>query len=123
MCKRSILFLLLLTSILCVFRRKKNYNPQKLQECMGKINLKLNPNMKELLNLYNRARTYLLDKKLMKLYPETNENIKQALYKCFEEFGIFNEFVGCTLNCLDKCEDEEDSKKESCKDRCKKLLC
>ena len=82
---------------------------------MGKNYLKLTSNMIELLNLYNKARIYLLNKKLINLYPENNENVKKALYQCFVEYGIYNQFVSCTLDCLDECDDEEDSKKDSCK--------
>ena len=72
-------------------------------------------NMKDLLKLYNKARTYLLDKKIVSLYSENNVTAKEHIYKCFEEFGIYTEFFGCTLNCLDKCNDEEESKKNDCK--------
>lgn len=123
MSKTFILLLAIFSVTLCVIRRPKTYNKEKLQGCLRKVKLELNADVNYLLDLFNKGRHYLLNKKVTKMYPENSETIQKTLQKCFNDFGIYNEFVGCNLNCMDKCEDEEESKKQLCKMRCKKIMC
>ncbi len=123
MSKVLILLLTIFSTTFCVIYREKTYVKEKLEQCLKKENLTFDPQMKELLELYNKGRHYLLGKKINTLYPENSQNIQNHLNQCFKDFGIYNQFVGCNLDCMDKCDDDNSSTKLQCKYRCHQIMC
>ena len=100
--QKFIILLLLFFSSNCVYLRKTNYNEILLNNCLNENKLTLNDGLKELLKLYNQNRHFLFDKKCNTM--NLIESSKESMKKCFSLFGIYNEFVDCTLDCHDKCD-------------------
>ena len=100
--QKLIILLLLFFATNCVFLRDTNYDEKLLNECLSENKLSLGDDLKDLLDLYNHGRTFLLEIKLNALHlVGTSQDL---IKKCFSTYGIYNQFGDCTLNCHDKCD-------------------
>ena len=100
--QKLIILLLLFVASNCVYLRKTNYNETLLNECLGNEKLTLDNGLKELLQLYNQNRFFLLERKFDTM--NLIESSKKLIEDCFSKYGIYNQFGDCTRNCHDKCD-------------------
>ena len=94
--------------------RPTNYDATLLNICIGQKNLKMNEDLKELLELYNRNRHFLFGKKCEAL--NLDASTQELLKSCFGKYGIYIEMAGCP-DCYDKC-DYYQKDDPYCKRRC-----
>ena len=113
MSKIIFLFLSTFVLILCVPRiRQTNYDEAKLDKCLNKAGFKYDSDMEELRQYYDALRTFLFNKKSDEF--GYNEEDREKMGSCFEEYGLKIRTVSPARNCYDVCEDKNPGQPCNC---------